>query len=330
MIAFLNRSSPLAGMIQRRIALGLLTLLLLSFLVFIATVILPGDAARAILGRAANAEALEALREQLDLSAPVLVRYWHWLMDICAGNFGVSLVNGRPVSEIIGPRLVNSSILLVFSGLTTIPLAVGLGIWAALTHGRRVDNALSVTALIVAALPEFVVGIGFIIVLATLVVQWLPPVSMVPPGTSVFARPSILVLPTLTLAVVTFPYIFRMIRATMIEVLNSDYIEMAILKGMPRWRIVLAHALPNAIAPAIQVVALTFAYLAGGTVMIEYVFGYAGLGQGLMNAIQARDIPVIQAIVLLLAAFYVLVNIAADIATIFVTPRLRVSAWQPA
>ena len=152
-------------------------------------------------------------------------------------------------------------------------------------------------AFLLAALPEFVIGISLVLLFATVVVRWLPPVSMVPPGVSVLDRPRILVLPTVTLILVTFPYIFRMTRDTMIDVLESDYMEMARLKGLSQRRLVLSHAMPNAIAPTLQVVALTFAYLAGGTVMVEYVFGYAGLGQGLMNAIQARDIPVIQLIV---------------------------------
>jgi peptide/nickel transport system permease protein len=322
-------TSPVAGLIRRRLALGLFTLFLVTVLVFLATEVLPGDAARVILGRGANAKTLAALREQLHLNAPVPVRYGHWLIDLSTGSLGVSLVNGQRVSTLIAPRIVNSAVLLGLAGVIGIPLATAAGILAALKRGRRLDGIMSVVTLILAGLPEFVVGIGLILLFATLVVQWLPPVSLVTPGASVLSRPVILVLPVVTLILVIFPYIFRMTRATMIDVLDSEYMEMAALKGVPRWRLVLVHALPNAISPTIQVTALTFAYLAGGTVMIEYVFGYAGLGQGLMNAIEARDIPVIQAIVLLLAAFYVLLNVTADVASILVTPRLREGvAWQ--
>jgi peptide/nickel transport system permease protein len=322
-------SSP-AFYIARRLALGLVTLFLVSALVFVATEVLPGDAARAVLGRAANAKALEAMREQMHLNGPVLLRYGRWLADFCAGDFGVSLVNGQPVAHLIAARIANSAVLLGLAGLIGAPLAIAAGIAAALHRNRALDGVLNVLTLILAALPEFVVGIGLIVIFATVVVQWLPPVSMVAPGQSVLARPEILVLPVVTLVLVTFPYMFRMMRATMSEVLDSDYMEMATLKGLSRWRLVAVHALPNAIAPTIQVAALTFAYLAGGTVMVEYVFGFAGIGQGLMNAIEARDIPVIQVIVLLLAAFYVLLNIAADVASILVTPRLRVGAWRHA
>jgi peptide/nickel transport system permease protein len=169
-------------------------------------------------------------------------------------------------------------------------------------------------------------------VFATIVLRWLPPVSMVAPGASVLSQPKILVLPVVTLVLVIFPYVFRMTRVTMIDVLDSEFMEMAALKGLSRWRMVMVHALPNAVSPTIQVVALTFAYLAGGTVMVEYLFGYAGLGQGLMHAIEARDIPIIQAIVLLLAAVYVLLNVGADVASILLTPRLREGggSWQAA
>jgi peptide/nickel transport system permease protein len=322
-------TSPVARLIRRRLALGLFTLFLVTVLVFLATEVLPGDAARVVLGRGANEKSLAALREQLHLNAPVLVRYGRWLIDLSTGSLGVSLVNGQRVSALIAPRIINSAVPLGLAGVIGIPLAIGAGILAALKRGRRLDDIMSVMTLVLAGLPEFVVGIGLILLFATLVVQWLPPVSMVAPGASVLSRPEILVLPVATLILVIFPYIFRMTRATMIDVLDSEYMEMAALKGVPRWRLVLVHALPNAISPTIQVTALTFAYLAGGTVMIEYVFGYAGLGQGLMNAIEARDIPVIQAIVLLLAAFYVLLNVAADVASILVTPRLREGvAWQ--
>jgi len=175
-----------------------------------------------------------------------------------------------------------------------------------------------------------VVGIGLILTFATVVVRWLPPVSMIPPGASALSKPKILVLPVATLLLVIFPYVFRMTRVAMIDVLDSEFMEMAALKGLSRFRMVMVHALPNAISPTIQVVALTFAYLAGGTVMVEYLFGYSGLGQGLMQAIEARDIPIIQAIVLLLATVYVLLNVGADVATMLVTPRLREGggSWQ--
>jgi peptide/nickel transport system permease protein len=319
----------MAILISRRLALGFLTIFLVSVLVFAATEVLPGDAARAVLGRGANAATLAALRRQLRLDAPVPVRYGRWLRDLCTGHLGTSLVNGEPVATLVGPRVVNSAILLGLTGLIAIPLSIAVGILAALKRDQRLDRILSVVTLVLAGVPEFVVGIGLILVFATVVVQWLPPVSMVAPGASVFSKPQILVLPVATLVLVVFPYVFRMTRVTMIDVLDSEYMEMASLKGLPRWRLVLVHALPNAVSPTIQVVALTFAYLAGGTVMIEYLFGYAGLGQGLMEAIAARDIPIIQAIVLLLASAYVLLNVAADVASILVTPRLRQGrSWQ--
>jgi peptide/nickel transport system permease protein len=323
------RSRPATAFVLRRLGLGLLTLFLISVIIFVATEVLPGDAARAALGRAANVASLAALRARLHLDEPVPLQYWHWLVDLAHGSFGTSLVNGRTVSGLVGPRIVNTAMLMVIAGVIGVPLAGAIGILAAVRQGQRADAVLSVTAFILAALPEFIIGIGLILLLATLVVQWLPPVSMVPPGVSVLSRPRILVLPALTLIVVIFPYIFRMMRATMIDVLDSDYMEMARLKGLSGARLVFAHAMPNAVAPSLQVIALTFAYLAGGTVMVEYVFGYAGLGQGLMNAIEARDIPVIQFIVLLLASFYVLLNIAADIAAVLVTPKLRTSGRQP-
>ena len=318
-----KNSRPAAAFVLRRLGLGLLTLFLVSVIVFVATEILPGDAARVALGRAANLTSLAALRARLHLNQPVPLQYWYWLLNLCHGSFGTSLVNGHTVASLVAPRIVNSAVLMCLAGLIGVPLAGTIGIVAALRQGKREDAMLSVATFVLAALPEFVIGISLVLLLATVVVRWLPPVSMVPPGISVLDRPRILVLPTLTLILVTFPYIFRMMRATMVDVLESDYMEMARLKGLSQRRLVLSHAMPNAIAPTLQVVALTFAYLAGGTVMVEYVFGYAGLGQGLMNAIQARDIPVIQLIVLLLAGFYVILNIAADIAAVLVTPRLR-------
>lgn len=315
----------LTRFILRRTILGALTLLLVSLVVFVATQYLPGDAAQAVLGRSATPERLEALRRQLNLDDPVLVQYWRWLSGVLTGDPGVSLANQQPILTQVIPRFARSLTLLCLTGLIAIPLAVSAGLWAALKRGSTSDASLTVAALVLAAIPEFIVAIGLITLFSTVIFQWLPPVSMIPPGQSVLSRPSILILPILTLTLIVFPYIFRMVRASTIEVLESEYIEAARLRGLSARRLVLVHALPNAIGPAVQVAGLTLAYLAGGIVVVEYVFGFPGIGQGLINAVTARDLPVIQLTVLLLAAFYVLTNLLADVVTVLVTPRLRTS-----
>jgi|tagenome__1003787_1003787.scaffolds.fasta_scaffold20986502_4 peptide/nickel transport system permease protein len=314
--------------IVRRLLLGVLTLFLVSIVVFAATQLLPGDAARAVLGRDATPDRLAAFRREFHLNQSAVQQYWAWLSGLLQGRPGTSLANGLPVWLLVEPRVVNSFYLLVVVGIVGVPLSMGLGIWAALRRDRWFDHTTSTVTLAAAALPEFVVAIALIILFATVVFQALPPVSLVPPGTSVWSDPDVLVLPVATLTIVVVPYIYRMARGTMIEVLESEYIEMARLKGTPRRELLLRHALPNALAPTIQAIALTFAYLAGGVVVVEYVFGYPGIGQGLVNAVNARDLPTIQFIVLLLAGFYVLVNIVADVVAIMVTPRLRTASWQ--
>src|SRR5689334_9995516 len=312
--------------IVRRLLLGVLTLFLVSVVIFAATQLLPGDAARAVLGRDATPARLAAFRREFHLNQSAAAQYWNWLSGLLHGNPGTSLANGLPVWSTVQPRLVNSLYLLLVVGLVGVPLSLGLGIWAALRRDKLFDHAASTVTLAAAALPEFVVAIALIIVFATVVLQVLPPVSLVAPGTSVWSHPEVLVLPVATLTIAVVPYIYRMARGTMIEVLESEYIEMARLKGTPRRALLLRHALPNALAPTVQAIALTFAYLAGGVVVVEYVFGYPGIGQGLVNAVSARDLPTIQLIVLILAAFYVLVNIIADVVVILVTPKLRTSS----
>ena len=314
--------------VSRRLLLGLLTLFLVSVVVFAATQLLPGDPARAVLGRDATPDRLAAFRREFHLNQSALQQYWSWLANLLGGDPGTSIANGLPVWSGVEPRIVNSLYLLIVVGVVGIPLSIALGIWAALRRDRLFDHAASTITLAAAALPEFVVAIALIIVFATIVFQVLPPVSLVAPGASVWARPSVLVLPVATLTIAVVPYIYRMCRAAMIEVLESEYIEMARLKGTPRRFLLLRHALPNALAPTVQAIALTFAYLAGGVVVVEYIFGYPGIGQGLVNAVTARDLPTIQLIVLILAAFYVLVNIVADVVVILVTPKLRTSSWR--
>jgi peptide/nickel transport system permease protein len=308
----------------RRTGIGVITLFAVSIVVFLATEVLPGNAAFAVLGRSANPARLHALEHQLHLDQGLVTQYWTWLSGLLTGKLGTSLANGQPVWAQIEPRLINSAVLMLVSGIIGAAAGVTLGAVAALRKDGWFDHISSVAALAVTSLPEFVVAIALIIVLSTVVLHLLPAVSLLPPGTYAWSQPELLILPAATLVIVIVPYIFRMMRAAMIEALESDYVEMARLKGVPEWRIVLAHALPNAIAPTIQVIGLNFLYLAGGVVVVEYVFNFPGIGQGLVYAVNNRDIPVIQSIVLILAAFYVCVNIASDMVALLATPRRRI------
>jgi len=303
----------------------LVTLIVVSAVVFLATQVLPGNAAFAVLGRSANPARLHALEQQLHLNRGIAQQYWTWLSGLLTGKLGTSLANGQPLWALVQPRLVNSAVLVFLTGAIGTLVGVVAGAAAALRKDSWFDHVSSVTALAVTSLPEFVVAITLIILLATVVSHLLPAVSLLPPGTYAWSQPKLLILPVATLVIVIVPYIFRMMRAAMIEALESDYVEMAKLKGVPEWQIVLAHALPNAIAPTIQVIGLNFLYLAGGVVVVEFVFNFPGIGQGLVFAVQNRDIPVIQFIVLALAAFYVVMNIVTDVIALLATPRRRIA-----
>lgn len=314
---------PLRSLVVRRSGLGLVTLLVVSMIVFWATQILPGNAAYAILGHTATPQSLHALEAKLHLDRGIVSEYWSWISGLLTGHLGTSLANGQPVWTVVGSRLVNSAILVGLAGVIGTLIAVALGTVAALRKDSLFDHALAATSLAIAALPEFVVAIALIIVLATVVFHVLPGVSVVPPGTYALAQPRLLVLPVVTLVIVIVPYIARMTRAAMIEALEADFVEMARLKGVPTLRLALVHAMPNAIAPTVQVIGLSFLYLAGGIVIVEYVFAYPGIGQGLVNSVNDRDVPVIQLIVVLLAAFYVVMNIVTDVVVLLATPRRR-------
>jgi peptide/nickel transport system permease protein len=315
----------MTGLILRRIALGVLTLLLVSIVVFAATQALPGDPARAILGRDATPDALAALRAQLNLNEGVLAQYLHWLQGLLTGDPGTSLAAGEPVTSLLSDRVVNSGFLVLIAALVSIPLSILIGAGSALQRDKSLDVGTSVVLLALAALPEFVVGIVLVVLFGTNVFTWLPAVSLVDPNQPIYEQLDILVLPTLTLVLAVTPYVSRIMRASMIEVLESDYVEMARLKGLPERDVVVRHALPNAIVPTIQVIALQLAYLAGGVVVVEAVFGYAGVGAALVDGVRNHDLPVVQALTMLIAAIYILLNLAADIATILITPRLRTS-----
>jgi peptide/nickel transport system permease protein len=314
------------GFVVRRIVLGLLTLLLVSLIVFAATQTLPSDPARAFLGRTATPESLAALRAQLHLNQSAPAQYWNWLSGMLTGDLGHSLTGTRqPVSQLIGKRVENSAFLMLLAGLISVPLSIVIGAVAARRRDGPFDHATSVLMLALAALPEFVVGIALVVFLATNVLHWLPAVSLIPPGEAPWQHLKELILPTAALVLAVCPYIARIMRASMVEVLESDYVEMARLKGLPERTVLWRHAVPNGIAPAIQVIALNLAYLAGGIVVVEFVFAYPGIGAGFVEAVSNRDFPTVQALALIIAAAYVVLNVIADVATILVSPRLRTS-----
>jgi peptide/nickel transport system permease protein len=313
------------GFIVRRVLLGVLTLFLVSIVIFAATQTLPGDPARAILGRDATPESLAELRLQLNLNDPAISQYGHWLRRLLSGDLGTSLAARQPVSEVIGKRVENSAILLLFAAVICIPLSILIGAVTARGRDGPLDHAMSVGLLGLAALPEFVVAILLVVLLGTTVFTVLPAVSLVPPQDHSWEHVNELVLPVLTLVIAVVPYISRIMRASMVDVLESDYVEMARLKGLPERKVLWRHSVPNALAPTIQVIALNIGYLAGGIVVVEYVFNYPGIGAAFVDAVANRDLPVVQALAILIAALYVVLNIVADVATILVSPRLRTS-----
>jgi peptide/nickel transport system permease protein len=317
-------SGGVSGFIVRRVLLGVLVLFLVSVVVFAATQALPGDPALAILGRSATPQSLAALRRQLHLDQPVLSQYWNWIVGLLHGNLGNSLAAQEPVTTLLGPKLVNSGVLVLISAVVSIPLSIVIGSWAALKREKLFDTVSSNLLLLLAALPEFVVAVVLVILFATTVFpRVLPAISTVPPGSRPWDNVAGLVLPCLTLVIAVAPYVGRIMRASMIEVLESDYVEMARLKGLPERTVLIRHALPNALGPVFQVIALNLAYLAGGIIVIEYVFNYSGIGGAVQEAVLNHDLPVVQALAMLIAALYVVLNLMADIATILVTPRLR-------
>jgi peptide/nickel transport system permease protein len=308
-----------------RLALGLLTLLAVSIVVFAATQALPGDAARAILGQTASPARLAAVRAQLHLDTSVVSQYLHWLSDLLHGNLGTSIVQQEPVSTVIGQRVLNSAFLVVVASLITFPGAIVLGSIAAYRRDTVFDHINSGITLALSALPDFVIALSLVLLLSTSVMHLLPAVSLIPPGGKPWTQPNLLVLPVLTLVIWELPYVSRIMRASMIEVLESEYVESARLKGIPERRLLWRHALPNAVIPTIQVTAVQIAFLAGSLVVVEYVFDYQGIGQGFVQAVTDRDVPVVQGIAILIAAVYVVVNLLADVATVLLSPRLRTS-----
>jgi peptide/nickel transport system permease protein len=310
------------ALLVRRVATAILTLLLVSILIFVGTDLLPGDAAQATLGLEADASAIQAARESLGLGASAPVRYWQWLTAIAGGDAGLSYANRRSVARDLWLRLDNTVFLAGVSALFFIPIAIALGILAAMWHGSRFDRYTRIAGLMAISLPEFLIGYLLILILASRL-ELFPSLSAITTDMPLADKLHAIVLPALTLSLGIVVYIMRMTRSAILAVLAQPYIEMARLKGVPRARIVLVHALPNAWAPIIQVVAFNLAYMIVGVVVVEVVYVYPGIGQYLVDAVAKRDVNVVQACGLIFGGAYIGINLVADMIGIFSNPRLR-------
>jgi peptide/nickel transport system permease protein len=319
-----NRSmGPVASMLAWRIPLGIISIFVIAIITYLATRVLPGDAATAVLGQSATPGRLAQLRHQLGLDRPFFEGLGGWLGGALHGDFGRSLLTNAPVQQMVLPRLANSLILVATVAIVSGILGVASGLWAADRRDGWFDTVTSALALIAAALPEFVVAVFVILLLSVGGLHLFPAVSLLEPGELITSEPAKLVLPVITLTIVVTPYMFRMVRAAVIEALDSDYADQARLKGVTTPRLLLGHAFPNAIPPVVQVFGLNLLYLAGGIVIVETVFQFPGIGLTLVQAITGRDIPVIQFIVLILALFYVVLNTLTDVTVLLFTPRRR-------
>jgi peptide/nickel transport system permease protein len=321
---------PVVRFLLRRIGAGTLTLLAASILIFLATNVLPGNAAEVILGRSAQPAVLHHLEAELGLNRSEVARYFSWLNGMLHGNFGtsaVSVLEGRPdasISDSLGSPLADSGILAGITAVLLIPLTLGLGALAGLRAGRRLDHVISLPSLVAGGLPEFVTGTILIFFFFTLL-NLLPPVALLSPGQSPFSSIKALVLPVLTLLAVAVGAGVRQVRAGMVEVLQQDFILFAGLNGISRRRVVLRYALRNALAPSVQIIAQNLQYLVGGIIIVESIYSYPGIGTYLVQAVTSRDVNEVQAAAIILAALYIGINIVADLIVIFLVPKLRTS-----
>jgi len=309
-------------MFLQRVGLGVITVFLVSAMIFTAVEILPGDACTAILQRDAVGQRLENCRQELGLNRSAIIRYSTWAIQVLKGDLGTSIHNGKQIADLVFERFKNTMLLATLTLMLGVPLAIGLGILTALRRDRLPDVVVSTLAIFAMTIPEFV-SATLLIFIFSIWLGWVPGIvtaSASAPLSSFFPG---IILPVVVLTMVMTAHILRAVRSNVIEVMESDYIQMAVLKGVPYRTIILRHALPNALLPAINVIALTIAWLLGGVVVVEKVFNFPGLGHYMVDAISDRDLPVVQAIALIVATVYVGVNLAADLLGLLLNPRLR-------
>ena len=309
-------------LICKRIGLGLITLFIVSLITFIGVEVLPGDACTAYLEREAFGAQLEACIKRLGLDIPSYERYISWAYNAIQGNFGYSLSGQMPITEVLGPRVKNSLILASAAIIIGIPTALILGIITALWRDKFPDIIISTIAIFSMTIPEFISATLLILVVA-IWLEWLPGIVIVSTDATFLELLPNIILPVIAIAMIMTAHMARMVRSSVIQVMASDYVQMAILKGVPYWKMVFKHVLPNALLPAINVVALTIAWLLGGVVVTEVVFNYPGLGRLVIESISNRDLPVVQALAIILASIYVSINLIADFMTLMLNPRFK-------
>ncbi|MFC0268900.1 ABC transporter permease [Kushneria aurantia] len=312
----------LAVLVLSRLASSLVTLFLVSLVIFAITALLPGDTAQQILGQFATPEQVAALRVQLGLDHPALIRYWHWLSGFVTGDLGQSASNGVPVAQLLAARLPNSLILAAVTTAISVPLALVMGMVAAMRRGGTTDRVLNLVTLSMVALPEFLVA-TLAVLLFAVKLGWLPALSYVANVESFTDFLKIYTMPVLTLCFVLVAQMARMTRAALIDQLDSAYVEMARLKGVPPMRRVLRHALPNAVGPIANAVALSLSYLIGGVIIVETIFNYPGIAGLMVDAVSNRDLALVQACAMLFCGAYLLLVMLADLCAILSNPRLR-------
>ena len=313
--------SHILKVIAQRISLGFLTLFTISLLITFGVELLPGDLAESILGQGATPETVKVFRAELGLDEPAHLRYLNWLGGIVTGDLGVSLASKREISELVGIRLANTLFLGGFAATIAVPLALFLGVLAALYRNTLFDRTINTFTLTTISFPEFFVAYILILFFA-IKLGWFPGISNISTDLSFGDKLYRTLLPATTLTLVVLAHMMRMTRATIINLLASPYIEMARLKGIRPIKIILRHALPNALAPIVNVIALNLAYLVVGVVIVEVVFVYPGLGQLMVDSVSKRDIPVVQACSMIFASVYILLNLSADIISIVTNPRI--------
>ncbi|HIN59525.1 MAG TPA: ABC transporter permease [Gammaproteobacteria bacterium] len=312
----------LTGLIGRRLLIGVFILLIVSVLVFAGTEILPGDVATAILGQSATPELVALIRERLGLDDPAYLRYLHWLGGLVTGNLGTSLVNGADLGGEVGVRLFNTFFLALLTASIAVPLSIVLGLLSALKPNGALDRTISTVTLALISLPEFLTAI-ILVTLFAVTWKFFPAIVNIRSDDGIIDIMRALVLPVATLVFAVLAHMVRMTRTVVLNVLTSPPIEMALLKGVPRWRILIVHALPNALAPIVNVIALNLAYLIAGIVVVETLFNVLGLGRFTVESVQNRDIPAVQVCAMIFCTVYVLLNLLADVISIIANPRLR-------